>query len=97
MVISFILAFSGFSVHAQVAAIISKTDIRYAPFFAARVLHSIYAVLITFLFTSIKPAASPVSISAIQPENGMITTILWMAIASILLFIQYKNSWHKRN
>ncbi|MGG3451434.1 sporulation integral membrane protein YlbJ [Domibacillus aminovorans] len=97
MVISFILAFSGFSVHAQVAAILSKTDIRYAPFLAARVLHSIYAVLITFLLTSVKLADSPVSVSMIPPENGISMTVLWMTIASILFFIQYKNSRRKRN
>ncbi|OLN21479.1 sporulation integral membrane protein YlbJ [Domibacillus antri] len=97
MTISFILAFSGFSVHAQVVSILSKTDIRYTPFFAARVLHSIYAVLITFLLTSNNPAASPVSVSAISPENGMTMTVLCLALSSILLVFQYKNSRHKRN
>ncbi|OMP68506.1 sporulation integral membrane protein YlbJ [Domibacillus epiphyticus] len=96
LIISFMLAFSGFSVHAQVASIISETDIRYGPFFFARILHSIYAVIITFLLIK-KPTATVVSVSAIPPEKGMMMTVLCLAITSILLTFQYKNSRHKRN
>jgi len=47
MVVSFLLAFSGFSIHAQVASILSQSDIRFLPFFIARILHGIYASLLT--------------------------------------------------
>lgn len=49
MVTSFILAFSGFSVQAQVASILAQTDIRFKPFFIARILHGCFAGLFSFL------------------------------------------------
>ncbi len=49
--VSFILAFNGFSVQAQVASILADTDIRFAPYFFARILHGFFAaILSTFLF-----------------------------------------------
>jgi sporulation integral membrane protein YlbJ len=49
IVTGFILAFGGFSVQAQVASILSQTDIRFKPFFFARILHGIFASLVTLL------------------------------------------------
>ncbi|WP_379966993.1 sporulation integral membrane protein YlbJ [Ectobacillus sp. sgz5001026] len=49
MVASFLLAFSGLSVQAQVASILAETDIRFLPYFFARVLQSILAPIATFL------------------------------------------------
>lgn len=49
VVTSFILAFSGFSVQAQVASILADTDIRFKPFFIARVFHGIFAAFFTAL------------------------------------------------
>jgi sporulation integral membrane protein YlbJ len=49
MMTSFILAFSGFSVQAQVASILAQTDIRFKPFFFARILQGIFASLFAFL------------------------------------------------
>ncbi|CAM5296451.1 hypothetical protein BSAF29S_02333 [Bacillus safensis subsp. safensis] len=49
IVVSFILGFSGFSVQAQVACILAATDIRFKPFFFARLLHGIYAAVFAFL------------------------------------------------
>ena len=46
---SFILAFNGFSIQAQVASIIASTDIRFLPFFLARVAHGFLASMITVL------------------------------------------------
>ncbi|WML38981.1 sporulation integral membrane protein YlbJ [Neobacillus sp. OS1-2] len=43
VIVSFILAFSGFSVQAQVASILAQTDIRFKPFFIARIFHGIFA------------------------------------------------------
>ncbi|MDP4161559.1 MAG: sporulation integral membrane protein YlbJ [Bacillota bacterium] len=53
MVTSFILAFSGFSVQAQVASILAQTDIRFKPFFFARIMHGVFAS--TFAFVLWKP------------------------------------------
>ncbi len=44
-----IIAWSGLSVHAQVASIVSKTDIRIAPYIAARVVHALLAGAYTAL------------------------------------------------
>ena len=45
IITSFILAFSGFSVQAQVASILAQTDIRFKPFFIARIFHGLFASL----------------------------------------------------
>ncbi|HWO74815.1 MAG TPA: sporulation integral membrane protein YlbJ [Bacillus sp. (in: firmicutes)] len=49
ILVSFILAFAGFSIQAQVASIFAQTDIRFKPFFIARLLQGIFAALITII------------------------------------------------
>ena len=49
MITSLILGFSGLSIHAQVASILAQTDIRFKPFFIARILQGIFASLFTLL------------------------------------------------
>jgi nucleoside recognition membrane protein YjiH len=49
IITSFFLAFSGLSVQAQVASILAESDIRFKPFFFARIMHGCLAALITFL------------------------------------------------
>ncbi|MFC3882694.1 sporulation integral membrane protein YlbJ [Bacillus songklensis] len=63
VIVSFILAFSGFSVQAQVASILSETDIRFSPFFIARLFHGLFSVIFSLLLW--KPL-SPYILSA-QP------------------------------
>jgi nucleoside recognition membrane protein YjiH len=46
---SAIIAWSGFSVHAQVAAIINDTDIRLGPYLLARILQAVLAGGVTWL------------------------------------------------
>ncbi|MGI5876646.1 MAG: sporulation integral membrane protein YlbJ [Dethiobacteria bacterium] len=48
--ISAIIAWSGLSVHAQVASIIGSTDISIIPYSAARLLHMLLAAVYSFLF-----------------------------------------------
>jgi sporulation integral membrane protein YlbJ len=48
IVTSLILGFSGFSVQAQVASILAQTDIRFKPFFIARIMHGIFSAVFTF-------------------------------------------------
>ena len=50
VVTSFILAFSGFSVQAQVASILAETDIRFKPYFIARLFHGTFAAFFTVIF-----------------------------------------------
>lgn len=49
MITSFILAFSGFSVQAQVASILAQADIRFQPFFIARIIHGILASFFAYI------------------------------------------------
>jgi sporulation integral membrane protein YlbJ len=49
IITSFILAFSGFSVQAQVASILAQTDIRFKPFFFARILQGLFASFFTLI------------------------------------------------
>ena len=46
---AFILSWAGLSVHAQVMSLLSRTDLRYAPFFAARLFHGLLAAALVFL------------------------------------------------
>ncbi|MEK4922141.1 sporulation integral membrane protein YlbJ [Cytobacillus sp. FSL R5-0569] len=50
MIASAILAFCGFSVQSQVASIIAQSDIRFKPFFIARIIHSFIAAFYAYLF-----------------------------------------------
>lgn len=49
MMISFILGFNGFSIQAQVASFLAEAQIRFRPYFIARILHGLYASFFTFL------------------------------------------------
>ncbi|MCH1623899.1 sporulation integral membrane protein YlbJ [Fredinandcohnia quinoae] len=49
IITSFILGFCGFSVQAQVASILAETDIRFKPFFFARILHGFLAAVLSFI------------------------------------------------
>ncbi|MED4125401.1 sporulation integral membrane protein YlbJ [Halalkalibacterium halodurans] len=49
VVTSFFLAFCGFSVQAQVASILAETDIRFKPFFVARIFHGFFAAIISVI------------------------------------------------
>ncbi len=49
IITSFILAFNGFSVQAQVASITSQTDIAFKPYFIARIMHGFFASIYAFL------------------------------------------------
>lgn len=49
LIVSIILAWGGLSVHAQIAAILSITDLRYKPFALTRIIHAIFASIITLV------------------------------------------------
>lgn len=66
---SLILGWSGLSVHGQVAAMISGTKIRMAPYFQARLLHAVSAAIITALLLG--PASFiPASLFKVLPALG---------------------------
>lgn len=49
ILVSLFLAFNGFSVQAQVASILATTDIRFTPYFLARLIHGLFAIILTIL------------------------------------------------
>lgn len=49
IIVSFILGFNGFSIQAQVASFLAEARIRFWPYFIARILHGVYAVIFTLL------------------------------------------------
>lgn len=44
-----VLSWGGLSVHAQVASLLSKTDLRYRPFFQARLLHALISMALVYM------------------------------------------------
>ena len=53
---AFVLSWGGLSVHAQIASLLSRTDLRYRPFLIARLVHGcIAASLIYILWNSMGP------------------------------------------
>ncbi|MGE5576002.1 MAG: sporulation integral membrane protein YlbJ [Syntrophothermus sp.] len=71
MLASAIIAWSGLSVHAQVASMISDTDIRFWPYFLARLIHAMLAALITPFFLGATTVSS--GISSLPPFQAYIT------------------------
>ena len=97
MVASAIIAWSGLSVHAQVASIISGTDMKIAPFVVARFVHAIQAAFFTWLL--MEPLAPLVALGTpvfahLQPVGAMTfwqkTTqmgwlFVWLTVGLIIL------------
>lgn len=67
-VVSAIVGWSGFSVHGQVASIISRTDLRMGVYLKARLLHAVLAALFTVVLCWLCP---PVTTAA----AGLITSL----------------------
>lgn len=63
-IVSFILGFNGFSVQAQVASIMAKTDIRFTPYFISRILHGVIACILTIILFK------PLYINRLTPQTG---------------------------
>ncbi len=77
MAVSAIIAWSGLSVHAQVASIISSTDISIAPYILGRIIQAVLAVLYCMLLTGplrlaslFRPETIPVFLHTI-PDNNL--------------------------
>ncbi|WP_181833050.1 sporulation integral membrane protein YlbJ [Bacillus taeanensis] len=101
IITSFILAFSGFSVQAQVASILADTDIRFQPFFIARIFHGCFAALFTLLFWKplyIQKQAQEIPVFLNSNPSSLIGEIWLLAISigpfitlfSLLFFIYYQ-------
>jgi sporulation integral membrane protein YlbJ len=64
-----IIAWSGLSVHGQVASVLMGTDIRMAPYAVARILHAALAFVVT-LFLMRSGAGAAIGINPIMPVLG---------------------------
>lgn len=94
-VLSAISAWGGISVHAQVAAIIQKTDLRYLPFLIARIIHVFLAYFLAkFLFNFINLENLPTTVPAFLyriPEqtlkSSLFNTFVYIFIWFLCLII----------
>ncbi|WP_066318084.1 sporulation integral membrane protein YlbJ [Bacillus sp. FJAT-29814] len=105
---SLILGFNGFSVQAQVASILAQTDIRFKPFFFARIMQGVFAGLFTLILwnpvyvrfnNKEQPAdALPVFGDGARDlyhnmiDIGPLITIFSLMMYVIILFFRMKNN-----
>ncbi|MGJ7922512.1 sporulation integral membrane protein YlbJ [Neobacillus sp. LXY-4] len=93
IITSFILAFSGFSVQAQVASILAQTDIRFQPFFIARFFHGLFAAVFTFLlwepiykrFYQTEQPSNAVPVGFTGEGNLALETLTWLGKAGPII------------
>jgi sporulation integral membrane protein YlbJ len=66
---SFILSWAGLSVHAQIASLLTHTNLRYIPFIIARFLHGLFAFgLVYLLWIPMEPIKN--AASTVLPASG---------------------------
>ncbi len=82
---SVIIAWSGLAVHAQVASIISETDINIIPYIIARLIHGTLAGIYSFLLAGpVFPLIETVAIPAIYNLKPTGDIIFWWARTTIM-------------
>lgn len=85
IVVSFILGFNGFSIQAQVASFLAEAQIRFWPYFVARILHGLYAAIFTILlWKPLNNKYSYTDVPTTTPHNSVTTTDFFMNVWSIL-------------
>ncbi|WP_042349048.1 sporulation integral membrane protein YlbJ [Bacillus massiliigorillae] len=102
IITSFILAFSGLSVQAQTASILAQTDIRFMPFFIARIIHGFIASFITLIIWKpvyeklvTKSTVTDTIPTMVQAQSDWFTQILhflanigpFITILSLMLYV----------
>ncbi|WP_027963088.1 sporulation integral membrane protein YlbJ [Halalkalibacillus halophilus] len=76
--VGIVLAFNGFSIQAQVASIISTSDIRFFPYLLGRFIHIFFAILLTLLLFQPLYANKKASISPHLPvSTDLDSTNIW--------------------
>ncbi|WP_301169130.1 sporulation integral membrane protein YlbJ [Brevibacillus nitrificans] len=83
---SAVLSWGGLSVHAQVASILSETDIRVAPYLLARSLHALLAAILTFIVWE------PLSTSAWFADKSL--PVFLPTSSGIPVFSWWEIFWH---
>lgn len=77
IVVNVIIAWSGISVHAQVATMINGTDIRLKPYILARILQGLMAGISTLIvFMPFNSTAQPVSLPLVEKVTGLRNLLL---------------------
>ncbi|MCY0894540.1 MAG: sporulation integral membrane protein YlbJ [Acidibacillus sp.] len=96
---SAIIAWSGLAVHAQVASVLTDTDIRFRPYLVARIYQAVVAAILTFVFFKMgvgtRFAMIPHAISAMAPLTGGLSSFsdslseitAWAALLAIAIAI----------
>lgn len=82
--ISFILGFNGFSIQAQVASILAKTDISFTPYFFSRFLHGIFGSILTIIFYKPLYLDKQAFDMGDMPVSQEVTSYFWMDIMDSL-------------
>jgi sporulation integral membrane protein YlbJ len=88
IVTSFLLGFSGLSIQAQVASILAETDIRFQPFFIARILQGGYAACFAWIFWKpvyLELASSNVSVQPVflTEDTPVLLASIWSLLTEI--------------
>lgn len=76
---SFVIGWSGLSVHAQVATMIHGTDIRLSPYILARATHGVLAAVITAVLW--RPVSSGMASRVLTPMAGLGQLTFWSRLA----------------
>lgn len=104
LIVSFILGFNGFSIQAQVANFLAEAQIRFWPYFFARILHGVYAVIFTvILWKPLNEKYSYTEMPTSSPNESMMTqdfySIFWsfinqygslITLSALVIFIFYR-------
>ncbi|MDD2498795.1 MAG: hypothetical protein PHY90_11815, partial [Desulfitobacteriaceae bacterium] len=83
---SIIIAWSGISIHAQVAGMVSDTDLRMYPFILSRMAHAILAGLFAFLLVQAQPVAA-FNLPAPAEINSLFIVLTSVILAFLSLLV----------
>lgn len=84
---SAIIAWSGLSVHGQVASIVIESGIRMTPYMVARLLHAILAAVMTYiLMASEQTITKLVSLPAVFTISGSGSWVFWIARTEQIIY-----------
>lgn len=73
-----IIAWSGVSVHFQVAAMVNDTDLRLTPYILARALHAVFAGIVAYLLMPhVMQASTPLVLPVFAPGAEVDPAALW--------------------
>ena len=88
-VASFVIGWSGVSVHAQVAAVTEKTGIRMGPYVRARLLHGLLAALTTLALLALGLGPHLPALAPVWPQRPggawSLAVLAWRARVGLLL------------